>query len=111
MVAPRLNLYSQFSIIPVGNFTRNTSIATATTITIPATATGIIIQADAADATYTFDSADGSATTATADVGFDLLDGEPPVRIDLYPGATLSVISATGEIKYQFFRVAGDELA
>lgn len=101
MATPRLNLHSQFSIVPVGSFTRDTTISTATALTVPSNATGIIMQADAADLTYTLD-----GTTPTADVGFDLIDGDPPVRIDLYPGAVVNVISATGEVKYQFFRIA-----
>jgi hypothetical protein len=92
---------SQFSIVPVGSPAADTSISTASTLTIPSNASGVIIQAFEADVYYTLD-----GTTATADNGFLLSTSDSPTRIDLYPGATISVISTDGAVRYHFFRVS-----
>lgn len=91
---------SIFSISPVGSHTRIASVTSATTITIPQNASGIIMQASAANVFYTIDGS--TPTTATR---FILNSSGSPTRIDLYPGATIKVISPTGELNYQFFRV------
>lgn len=92
---------SLFSFVPVDSPAADTSISTATTITIPNDATGIIMQAFTADVYYTLD-----GTTATSDNGFLLDTDKDPTRLDLYPGATISVISATGAVRYHFFRTS-----
>jgi hypothetical protein len=92
---------SQFSFVPVDSPAADTSISTATTLTIPSNASGIIIQAFTADVYYTID-----GTTATTDNGFLLSTSDSPVRIDLYPGASISVISTSGAVRYHFFKVS-----
>jgi hypothetical protein len=90
---------SEFSVVPVGSMTRNASISTATTLTIPARATGLYLQGETADVYYTLD---GSTPTTTN--GFILQDKEL-VRLDLFTGATVKVISASGAVRYQAFGV------
>lgn len=90
-------LQSEFQFIPVGSFTRNASISAATSLTIPARATGILLQADTATVYYTLD-----GTTPTTTAGF-ILQANELVRIDLFKGGIVKVISATGAVRYQFF--------
>jgi len=92
---------SQFSIVPVSTPQSDDSINTATTITVPSTATGILMQAFTDNVHYTID-----GTTATTGNGFLLATTDGVVRLDLYPGATISVISASGEIRWHSFRVS-----
>lgn len=92
---------SQFSFIPVGDPGADDSISTATDITVPSNATGLFLQAFTDDVYYTID-----GTTATSNNGFLLATTDGVVRLDLYPKATISVISASGEIRYHAFRVS-----
>jgi hypothetical protein len=91
---------SQFSFVPVDSPAADDSISTATTITVPNDATGIMLQAFTEDVYYTLD----GGTTATSSNGFLLGTNDGVLRLDLYPGASISVISASGEIRYHFFR-------
>lgn len=92
---------SQFSIVPVSTPQADDSISSATAITVPSNATGIMMQAFTADVYYTLD-----GTTATTANGFLLFTDGGVTRVDLYPGAEISVISSSGEIRYHFFRVS-----
>lgn len=90
---------SIFTITPVDGMARDATISTATALTIPSDASGVMLQADTADVRFTID-----GTTPTSTLGLILSSTAAPLRIDLYPGAVVTVISATGAINYQFFR-------
>ena len=90
---------SIYTVIPVDSPTRNASISTATAVTLPSDATGVFLQADTDDVRYTID-----GTTPTGTLGMILVSGNDMTQLDLYPGAEVNVISASGAINYQFFR-------
>jgi hypothetical protein len=92
-------IFSQFSVVPVGAMTRNASISTATTLTIPSRANGLFLQGETSDVYYTLDGSTPSTTN-----GFILQSGEL-IRLDLFTGAAVKVISATGAVRYQAFGV------
>lgn len=93
-----------FGFVPVGAHTSNALISAATTLTLPEGANSILIQVSGRDLRYTLD-----GTTPTATLGFLLLSGSAPVRIDFTPGVILRVIesAATATLQYQFGRVEG----
>lgn len=90
---------SIFTVTPVDGMARDATISTATTLTLPSDATGVMLQADTADVRFTID-----GTTPTSTLGLILSSSAAPLRVDLYPGAEVKVISATGAINYQYFR-------
>jgi len=90
---------TEFSIAAIGSIARDSSISSATTIAIPANATGVLIQADTGDVRFTFD-----GTEPTSTLGLVLIDGAPATRLDLFPGAEIKVLSASGAVNYQFYR-------
>lgn len=96
---------SEFSVLPVGGHTRNTSLVSDVTLTIPNNATGIFLQVESGNINYTLD---GSApTTGATGVGFKQGTADGVVRLDLYPGARIRIIeqAASAVIQYQFFNI------
>ena len=85
---------------PVGSHTSNTTISSATTITVPAGARYILMQVLTQNVRYTLD---GTVPTTTS--GFQLKAGDPPIAVWCETGVTLKVIeeTATASLQYQFY--------
>lgn len=89
-----------FPIRPVGAHTRDTTVDTATVLTIPSGARYCLLQCLAQNIRYTLD-----GTTPTAAVGFRMTAAATPTAIYCETGITLTVISETAgaEVQYQFY--------
>jgi hypothetical protein len=94
---------NEFSVLPVGAHTRNASLGTAVTLTVPANASGLFLQVESGNINYTLDGT--TPTTGATGVGFKRAATDGVVRIDLHPLATVRVIeqAASAVIQYQFF--------
>lgn len=96
MSTKTINTVVDFTL--VGSQTVDSTISTATAITSSAGATHVMIQAFTADVYFTLD-----GTTPTSANGFVLSSSAvAPTIIPLNNGIELNVISATGEVRYQF---------
>jgi len=94
---------SKFNVLPINNITRNASLASAATLTIPPKACGLFLQVESGNINYTLDGS--TPTTGATGVGFKRAATDGVVRIDLFPGATVRLIeqAASAVIQYQFF--------
>lgn len=83
---------------PSGAHTSDTTISVAQTLTIPTGTSWVLIQALGANIRMTLD-----GTTPTASVGFQIKNGNPPLRIPVGTGMTIKVIqeSSGGIVEYQ----------
>ncbi len=90
-----------FSIVPIGNHSRNFLLSSAVVITIPVNATGILVQAGDQNVKYTI-----NGNIPDVNFGFMLRVSDVPARIDLFPGAKITFVeyAAGASINYQFFR-------
>ena len=91
-----------FSIVPIGTHSRLGTVTTAQNIVIPQNATGVMLQAEAQNIVFVF----GANSTIAANNGFLVKPTDPPVRIDLFPGAVVRVLEVAvgAAVNYQFFR-------
>lgn len=89
-----------FPIRAVGGHTRDTTVDTATVLTIPSGARYCLLQCLAQNIRYTLD-----GTTPTAAIGFRMTAGNAPLAIWCEAGVTLTVISETAgaEVQFQFY--------
>lgn len=89
----------------VGSHTRNASLGSVVTLSLPSGANGILIQASAQNVKYTLD-----GTNPTSTIGFTLSTSAAPVLITFPADTTvLKVIEATAgaAIDYQAVRIQG----
>lgn len=85
----------------VGNHTSNSSISSATVITVPANANGVLLQALTQNVRAKFDGNDPSASD-----GFQIKADDPASLYPVGEGKSFKVIqeTATANIQYQFVR-------
>ncbi len=97
------NIYSVFSLLPMGTMTR-VSVNTEQVLTPPTGASILLIQADVGSVRYTID----EATSPTADIGFLLEATDAVERLDLYELCTVRVIGTGAFVNYQWARPAAN---
>ena len=88
----------------VGSHTQDTSVSSATAITITAPANAILCGAQTQNILYTLD-----GTTPTTTKGFILVAGAVPTLIPVIPGQVVTFIEAAGSAKldYQLLKIGG----
>lgn len=96
-----MKVYLQYRPI-ADSHTYNTSISSATDITIPSNADSIMISAKDNDVHYTLD-----GTTPTTSLGFKLIADSAPIILPLTSGTVIKVIETTASaaIDYVFLTI------
>jgi len=95
-----LPVVSTISVDPLGAHTRNASLSSAVTLSIPDGARLLIVQALAQNVRMTL----SATSTPTATVGFRLTAGDPPLAFPVGENSVFKFIEETSgaEIQYQF---------